>query len=265
LGRHYSLLLQSKNRNQAGYPLSQVIGSYLKMHGPAEVYYFNSISYTFKQGEHHGANIGSPEDARKQADRVINQLFPFMTFHSVDPEKSNLPYRIFNSEELGEYGHQLYYARKIGEAWVTPVYQEGSREAMGDFSHAIPYEKLYMDVGQEGIFAIRYENPLTLGNMLQEQAALLPFEHVMDVFARVAPLKYAATELEEEQFIQVDWVVLGYMQLQMKDNPTHYQLVPVWDFMEASGFGEPALQINNYVVFTVNAMDGTVIDRDLGY
>ena len=53
-----------------------------------------------------------------------------------------------------------------------------------------------------------------------------------------------------------------------KQNPRQFQLVPVWDF-----FGTVNLAGNNTVkwdwaynsLFTINAMDGTAIDRDYGY
>ena len=71
----------------------------------------------------------------------------------------------------------------------------------------------------------------------------------------------------------IEEIRLGYMRIMEKGNPTEGTMVPVWDFL-----GTKVIDHNNtgeaYTdsfggpyesCLTINAMDGTVIDRDLGY
>lgn len=72
-------------------------------------------------------------------------------------------------------------------------------------------------------------------------------------------------EEKAEALEQINRVVLGYMSLQMKDNPERSQLVPVWDFFGSHTIDQEFYDFTNFSLFTINALDGTVIDRDLGY
>ena len=155
--------------------------------------------------------------------------------------------------------------RKHAGIPVTHVYQLGASGVIDQYGYEIPYEKLFVDVGENGIFQIRYKNPLALGDTLESSPRMLPFQQILEVFARLAPLKYASAETEENNGIQIDQVVLGYMVLQMRDQPTRYQLVPVWDFMGSRTIGKERYDLFQYAHLTINALDGTVIDRDLGY
>ena len=60
-----------------------------------------------------------------------------------------------------------------------------------------PYEKLFIDVGENGIFQIQLQHPLQIGDVMGE-AALLPFDQIMEVFGRIAPLSIAANELNSK-------------------------------------------------------------------
>lgn len=53
----------------------------------------------------------------------------------------------------------------------------------------------------------------------------------------------------------VSKITLGYMRVRSMNAPDTYELIPVWDFFEGE-FDS---------LLTVNAIDGTIIDRDYGY
>lgn len=58
---------------------------------------------------------------------------------------------------------------------------------------------------------------------------------------------------------------IAWCWVQMKDNPNRYQLVPVWDFIGSRTIGQEYCNETNDSLLTINAIDGTVIDRDYGY
>ena len=63
--------------------------------------------------------------------------------------------------------------------------------------------------------------------------------------------------------IRVNRIVLGYMSLQMKD-PRPLSDGAGVDFSEAAPSAGSSMTYTLFL-FTINAIDGTVIDRELGY
>lgn len=82
----------------------------------------------------------------------------------------------------------------------------------------------------EGIFRLVYDHPAEIKAPLAQDVGLLPFEQIMSVFERIAPLTIASTERGENNMLSIDRITLGYMGTPMKDEPSRYQLIPVWDF-----------------------------------
>ncbi|MHB1313927.1 MAG: DUF6034 family protein [Christensenellales bacterium] len=83
------------------------------------------------------------------------------------------------------------------------------------------------------------------------------------------PKKYAYSETTQ---VHVTSVQLGYMRVRVKDAQDEYMLIPVWDVY---GYNDEMSQINGKpkinpqyfieTLLTINAADGSVIDRNLGY
>lgn len=75
----------------------------------------------------------------------------------------------------------------------------------------------------------------------------------------------------QTQEIIIKEVRLGYMRVKDRETLSEGTLVPVWDFFGSwtttgGSFTQPLVFEDSYTsLFTINAMDGTVIDRDLGY
>lgn len=103
------------------------------------------------------------------------------------------------------------------------------------------------------------------------EAALLPFDQIMEVFIRIAPLSIAANELNSKfgnQYVNnlyIKEIRLGYMCTMDRDRPERHLLIPVWDFYGEQEFRDGYYTFDNQSLFTINAMDGTVIDRDYGH
>ena len=87
------------------------------------------------------------------------------------------------------------------------------------------------------------------------------------------PLKIASYEQSYSDIrVQIMEIRLGYMYTLQKNTPGEYVLTPVWDFV---GTVEYRRQKNGKITaessepfksrLTINAIDGTVIDRDYGY
>ena len=115
-------------------------------------------------------------------------------------------------------------------------------------------------------FSIQWNDPIDVTEMIAEDSELLSFDQIMDVFAAIAPLTLLPLEGEGNVSLSIDRAVLGYMCLQERGKPTSYQLVPVWDFFGVRTLGREVQDDHDrFSWLTINAIDGTIIDRILGY
>ena len=238
-------------------------------------YAFPRLVY-FAHGGNFGKNLPPEADARAAADAVVSQVFPdFQFWGSADKKNLNHLGERISQGNLMEYGYRFYYTRVLNGIPVSYVYVQGgadteSRVQTTMYAPVPPYEKLFIDVGENGIFQIQLQHPLQIGDVMGE-AALLPFDQIMEVFGRIAPLSIAANELNSKfgkkyvNNLYIKEIRLGYMCTMDRDRPERHLLIPVWDFYGEQEFRDGYYTFDNQSLFTINAMDGTVIDRDYGY
>ncbi len=148
-----------------------------------------------------------------------------------------------------------------------------------DASYAPPFqeERLSIIVSDEGIDNAYYASPYEVKGVLQAGLTdFVPFEEIVQIAKSVLPLKLVTSELNksqrtyfEQRNIHIDRVVFGYMRVMMRDQPGRYQMIPVWDFFgtEVIKTKDRSSYYNEMLVsyLTLNALDGTVIDREYGY
>ena len=110
--------------------------------------------------------------------------------------------------------------------------------------------------------------------MIDADVELLPFDQIMEVADHLLPL--SLTYLEGRSLTlrcDITQIRLGYMRVQCINDPTKLQLVPVWDFfgsrkIDSEYDGETYSDTTDWPTWsflTINAVDGSIIDRSLGY
>ena len=152
-------------------------------------------------------------------------------------------------------------------------------------------EYISLDITDDGVQTIKHSAPSDVLKVLNENVQLLPFEKILESFKTNS--KYVGTYLSlgeylESREIHISEIKLGFMRVQIKDKQDEYMMVPVWDFIGYNLFeyhsaveadngrsytpdgrnvankGWEATQ-ENLSLLTINAIDGTVISRRLGY
>ena len=221
------------------------------------IYFFYHSGLTYENRD-----LGTLEDAIAAADAVVSMIDPDLVYESVDPAHS---IREGLSGADGTWCNRLYYARQVSGIPVTPVYMQGAREARETMNPVLPYEAVQLDVVKDGVYSLIWENPIRVTEQIAEDCELLSFGQIMDIFATVAPLSIQSMEREGNNTLTVTRAALGYMCLQERGKPTSYRLVPVWDFFGIRTFAREYMDNHNWPYLTINAIDGTIIDRDLGY
>lgn len=162
------------------------------------------------------------------------------------------------------YGETLIYSMKNGEESVPEVVYW-------------PYEEMTFIYTNDGLRSFEWINPYIIENLSDEYVFLLPFSDISSIFEDLIIKKYADSFNNEGDTvdIQIDKVVLSYMRVREKDS-LEGTLIPVWDFFGTKIYKNAAGEVDNVVdrvydgvtpesMMTINAMDGTIVYRGLGY
>ena len=147
-------------------------------------------------------------------------------------------------------------------------------------------ENIYLDVGRDGILSFHWTAPSTKPVVQQAQSALLPFEEIAAIADTMLPEVIQGPDgrvlVEVDQYngfetrmdVDITKVSLSLMRIRDKGS-LQGTIVPVWDFWGTSdwydaepnayGYQEKGMNYDFQPMLTLNAVDGTVADRQLGY
>lgn len=222
----------------------------------------NSEIYPLTDGKAEGCTI-SAKEAIAFAEEEVRALAPDYYLY----ECGQLP--VYDTLKNPKY-YALCFTREIGGIPVNGTY---STEAGNAYEYVSGTSKINVFVRDSGVFALDYHNPEELGEVKEENVKLLPFSDIWDIFSQVGLLSIQWLESEED--VQVNKLTIteirfGYMKVWQPDGS--YLYTPVWDFYGTSflsGTGAYAhaadFEYAKDSWLTINAMNGTVIDRGLGY
>lgn len=147
-------------------------------------------------------------------------------------------------------------------------------------------ENILLDVGKDGVLCFAWTAPSTQPVVQQPQSALLPFEEIASIANTmlpeviVGPKETPLTQLDQyngfETRMDVDITKVSLSLMRIRDKGfLQGTIVPVWDFWGTSdwydaepnayGYQEKGMNYEFQPMLTLNAVDGTVVDRQLGY
>ena len=167
----------------------------------------------------------------------------------------------------------LRYMRKVDGVFVTFDPMGKHEEGWEDDVYVKKdwkTEVIELRINDDGIAGFTYNAPLEITDTLVDAAAMKSFEEVRKTFEQMVVVKYASnSEYIPKKEIEINRVVLGYARISEADSYDTGLLVPVWDFVGAiqkldTYYGE-IRQSGRSNVLTINAIDGSIIDRELGY
>ena len=128
-------------------------------------------------------------------------------------------------------------------------------------------EDLFVAVGDEGILGFEWSNVAEVTAKRSKSVELLPFDDVLEraknnVFYKI----YAEDDIAVD--MTINQIKLSLMRIGKRDDNGTFLIVPVWDFIGdmRRTFPEGDEWLDNGLSFlTLNAIDGSVIDREKGY
>ncbi|MBP3538957.1 MAG: hypothetical protein J6J62_03830 [Oscillospiraceae bacterium] len=180
-----------------------------------------------------------------------------------------------------ETGYRLEYVRQVsgvplGQTGLSGNSIEDGLAYLGTWA----YERVQVYVTGDKIAWFSWTNPYTEPEIIDDNAALLPFSDIQDIFAKMVFVKnhYLLEANRVNGFVTVrnmdiDKLKLTLMRVRSKDSLSDGTIIPVWDFYgtvsaRAADMQHSALvsdELHYGVVLSINAIDGTVVDRALGY
>jgi len=210
------------------------------------------------------------DEAQRIADNAVRTFAPGFSCVGqavIRGERSNSSGE-YSEDYSGQEAWVLFYGKDL-ELPVT--YDTAFPNDL--YNHVHHPETLVIVVDDAGIESMLFNAPYSLNGTSVESCVLMPFEQIMAIAAKLMPLKIASYEQSYRDIrVQITEIRIGYMYTLQKDTPGEYVLTPVWDFV---GTAEYRQQKNGKITgessepftsrLTINAIDGTVIDRNYGY
>ena len=217
--------------------------------------------------------------------KLIESVQPYVNL--LGNEFTLIDSRLMDEDNFGA-GYQLTYKRVLngvecnharGQSggWVAAndPYAFNPPETPRDI-YKLPYqqESLIIQVDSEGyVYLIAYSSPLLIEQVLTNDARLLEFDKVKDVLNRYIGLH--GFNPDDNVTITITEAKLGLMRIDIPNKDNQYLMVPVWDFYgyyqnnyiyEGMEYEIPPNKKLSYQCYlTINAIDGSIIDRELGY
>ena len=173
----------------------------------------------------------------------------------------------------GIKGYSIVLSHGIGGvpqtfARNTLMYVPETESSSGQNTGKLPYdyESIRVQVGNDGVMDLEWINPMILGEITAERVKLMPFDEILEIMKQQMGYAYEAISMENpeagERTITVEKITLGLMRIQNKDDEENYTLIPVWDVFRIDDYSG---SVDNYSIMTINAMDGSMINRSTGY
>ncbi|EET60941.1 hypothetical protein BRYFOR_07007 [Marvinbryantia formatexigens DSM 14469] len=221
----------------------------------------------------------TPEEAQEMADGYMEKLGLADDFSaknvalSVCSENSR---DNAGAQTIGtDAGYLVSYTRDIDGFPVTDEEKMGGgAESMDSTQETWSYEKVEFTVNKDGIQYVEIHNLYEIGEQQVTNVEMLPFAEIADIFESMLQIQNADMTYSKGKTFDIDRVTLGYMRVYDPGaDSASGLLVPVWDFF-GKGTDYAVYQEEEYVnvqddprssFMTINAADGTVIDRTLGY
>lgn len=176
---------------------------------------------------------------------------------------------------FSDAGYMVSYTRDVDGFPVTDeMDMGGGLESMESTLEPWCYERVEFYVNKDGL---QRADILNLYEIEEEQVSnveILSFPEIADIFEEMASIHFSDYTAPNSIKVNVSKATLGYMRIYDPGaDSRHGLLVPVWDFFGVQDCHSVYEgEANDYTIcyprmsiLTINAADGTVVDRSLGY
>ena len=231
----------------------------------------------------------TPDEAIAQAEQFLDRIgVDYMDFCAISSTSRLGENEYENSSEtnLSKTAYAITFTRTV--SGIPCAFDNNYCE--GAYSKPFYAERIRIHIDDTGIVGVYWYGNTVIQDMVTQNAKLYPFPDM--VAHAAAQLGQKSVEFFSTPFdngirkisYKIDKIVLGYARVINKNSQDAFLLIPVWDF-----YGQRTIefdheyidkqnaeygQTSDYMLtesfdvqplVTANALDGTIIDRTLGY
>ncbi len=208
---------------------------------------------------------------------TCEQVIPVQYAKQV-PVEINENYEVYQAEATGEEGYLLEYVRKVnGLPLMKTNFNGAASEENGPYIGFWQYEQIQVYVLGDRVVYFRWTNPYEVTD-IQPAGKLMDFQQIQEIFAKMIFVKNGDwLDINKQNGfptfheLHIDKVQLTLMRVRTKDSVEEGTILPVWDFWGTEtarwdqGTGEKTSEPRYGVLISINALDGTIVDREIGY
>ena len=214
------------------------------------------------------------EDALGQADALIAALgIDYLTCYTIEKVYGGSD-DIINPRKCVWF---LRYVREVNGIPVTHTPYDCMKTETDAQSAPWSYEDMTFVIDDSGIVGFRWSSPYEFTEVVTDNSNLLSFADIADVFDTMSLVVNAWDGISANNprltgvEIIVDEIRFGMTRITEQDKRDSGLLIPVWDFfgtmtyiMEVDGQVK-RMDVDYVPILTINAIDGSIINRSLGY
>ena len=164
-----------------------------------------------------------------------------------------------------EQGYVLKFIKSVNGIGISYYQTRMMTQAEGEASIVAPFlrpEQVTVYINDSGILKFVQTNALEIGDVINGNVNVMSIDEIKDVFKNQIFYNYYAPD-DHPLTINIDLIELGYFIQIVKEQQGVFRAIPVWDFLAREVMYEG--DSYTYSVLTINAIDGSIINRDLGY
>lgn len=181
--------------------------------------------------------------------------------------------------EIIDYAYKLFYSRRISGTTILAL--GNIVHSLHDYNYFWDHERLEVDINEHGILHLNWNPSLDVADIMTEDSLIMSFEEAAEIFEAKALTFFEARATEyssQNMNVDIDRVQLGLLRIKEQNTKGKSGLyVPVWAFYgnvyTFSEYYEGHTRVNGvydwpqgpYIVLAVNAVDGSIINVELGY
>ncbi len=184
-----------------------------------------------------------------------------------------------------QFGVGTGFDNGLYQLWYLPVYagipvypwetyhgtDNGQQDAGVSFDRSVHQERIEVVTNDGSVAEATWTSPLRILGVENGNVPLLSFDRIMEIFRQQIFMNiYMGKDYlgnDSHTDMHITEITFSYMRVR-RPNESDYWLLPVWDFRGYdTRFGENAIDTwwDTFSLLTINAVDGSIVDRNLGY
>lgn len=175
----------------------------------------------------------------------------------------------FQLEKDGKFAYCFYFVRTVAGVPLAVNYETTAYKGV---KTPWDYEFLSITIDDDGIYDVNWSAPVEINQIVSTAAKVISVEQMKEIFEATVVQTYEPSTKRYDGFewdasVSVDNIVLSLLRVRDASTDERTGLyVPAWVFYgTTTQNGSPNHNWGPQIVFAINAIDGTVINMEMGY